>query len=103
MNVLRDNNQSMISQISENVRMEKKIKVQAEVIRELQDRITIAEKVNKDDQASEIENLFLEIEQLKNTNRKKFSLMAYIEQEKEILKDNLENVEKKTLKLRMKQ
>ena len=73
MNVLRDNNQSMISQISENVRMEKKIKVQAEVIKELQERIIIAEKVNKDDQASEIENLILEIEQLKNTNREKIS------------------------------
>ena len=94
MNVLRDNNQSMISQISENVRMEKKIKVQAEVIKELQERISIAEKVNKDDQASEIENLILEIEQLKNTNREKISLRKNIEQEKEILKDNLANVEK---------
>ena len=53
--------------------MEKKIKVQAEVIKELQERIIIAEKVNKDDQASEIENLILEIEQLKNTNREKIS------------------------------
>ena len=37
--IVRDNNQSMISQISENVRMEKKISIQNKIISELKDNL----------------------------------------------------------------
>jgi predicted RNase H-like nuclease (RuvC/YqgF family) len=43
-NILRDNNHSMINQISENLKMEKEIDVLNKVIRDLEDRLTEAEK-----------------------------------------------------------
>ena len=43
-NILQDNNQSMVSQIAENIRMEKKIKVQEGVIKELGEKLKIETK-----------------------------------------------------------
>ena len=39
--VLRDNNLSMVNQIAENITMEKKIKVQNAVIKDLTDKLNI--------------------------------------------------------------
>ena len=38
-NVLRDNNQSMVSQIAENIQMEKKLNIQERIIKELQKKL----------------------------------------------------------------
>ena len=38
-NVLRDNNQSMVSQIAENIQLEKKLNIQKKIIEELQKQL----------------------------------------------------------------
>ena len=89
-NVLRDNCQSMISQISENILMEKKIEVQNNIIKELKERLNEAEKVNKSESTEDVDKLILEVQQLQNENKKKISLIETIEKENNLLKENLE-------------
>ena len=85
-NILRDNNLSMVSQISENMRMEKLISIQNKVIKDLEDRLKDAEKV---DITLEVDKLLLEIENLQQENEVKVKLLQNIEKENQILKDNL--------------
>ena len=85
-NILRDNNLSMVSQISENSRMEKQIDIQNKVIKDLKDRLKDAEKV---DLTMEVEKLLLEVENLQKENEEKVKLLQNIEQENQTLADNL--------------
>ena len=85
-NILRDNNLSMVTQISENVRMEKRIDIQNKVITDLEDRLKDAEKV---DITLEVDKLLLEIENLQQENEVKVKLLQNIEKENQILKDDL--------------
>ena len=66
-NILRDNNQSMVSQISENLRMEKQIYSQNRVIKDLTDMGNDAEQV---DLTKEVDVLIVEIEILKKRMKK---------------------------------
>ena len=68
-NILRDNNQSMISQISENVMMEKKINVQNAVVKELKDKVK--EKNEFKNEEKEFMKLVDDIEHLKGVNEEK--------------------------------
>ena len=91
-NILRDNNQSMVSQISENVRMEKCIVVQTKVIKDLENRLNDAEKV---DVTKEVDELLLEIENLQKENEEKVKLLEDLDKENQILQDNLKSEQEK--------
>ena len=69
MNVLRDNNQSMVSQISENIKMEKKIIVQGKVIIERKEKLKEQSEYEKDQE--EVQTLSKDIEHLKTVNGEK--------------------------------
>ena len=71
-NILRDNNQSMVSQISENLRMEKQIYSQNRVIKDLTDMGNEAEQV---DLTKEVDVLIVEIENLKKENEEKLKIL----------------------------
>ena len=85
-NILRDNNQSMVSQISENLMMEKRIGVQNQVIKDLEYRLNDAEKL---DITKEVDELLLEVENLQKENEEKVKLLEDFEKENQILKDDL--------------
>ena len=89
-NVLRDNNQSMVSQISENIQMEKKLNIQERIIKELQKKL-------EDDVNTEViedrDRLLKEIQTIEKENKDKIELLRNIEKEKETLKEKLEKVE----------
>ena len=85
-NVLRDNNQSMVSQISENLMMEKRIGVQNQVIKDLEYRLNDAEKL---DITKEVDELLLEVENLQKENEEKVKLLEDFEKENQILQGNL--------------
>ena len=85
-NILRDNNLSMVSQISENLRMEKQIDIQNKVIKDLKDRLKDNEKV---DLTMEVDKLLLEVENLQKENEEKVKLLQNIVQENQTLADNL--------------
>ena len=68
--ILKDNSQSMLAQIKENVTMEKKIGIQNGVISELKERlnnINKKETVVLADKSDEIEQLLTEIKQMEET------------------------------------
>ena len=80
-NILRDNNQSMVSQISENLRMEKQIYSQNRVIKDLTDMGNDAEQV---DFTKEVDVLIVEIENLKKENEEKLKILEGFEKENQI-------------------
>ena len=86
LNILRDNNQSMVSQISENLMMEKRIGVQNQVIKDLEYRLNDAEKL---DITKEVDELLLEVENLQKENEEKVKLLEDFEKENQILQGNL--------------
>ena len=88
MNILRDNNQSMVSQIGENLKMEKKIAVQNDVIKQLKENISQMEK-DKEDPKNEIEKLMVERDYLEKENFEKMEHLKKFEIESEILRENL--------------
>ena len=90
-NILRDNNQSMISQISENVMMEKKINVQNAVIKELKDKVK--EKNEFKNEEKEFMKLVDDIEHLKGVNEEKEIQLENISKENELLKVKLDRLE----------
>ena len=71
-NILRDNNQSMVSQISENLRMEKQIYSQNRVIKDLTDMGNEAEQV---DLTKEVDVLIVGIENLQKENEEKLKIL----------------------------
>ena len=89
--ILRDNNQSMISQISENVRMEEKLRVQGEIINKLQDELR--EKYEFQNQQEELQKLVDDIKQLEDINEEKEAQLADIAKENEELKVKLASIE----------
>ena len=99
-NILQDNNQSMVSQIAENIRMEKKIKVQEGVIKELGEKLKIETKEEFEEVIGERDILIFEVENLKRENAEKIELLENIEQEKEMLKEKLQNVETENIDLK---
>ena len=96
MNILLDNNHSMVSQIAENLRMEKQINVQNVVIKDLQDRLN---DVKKDDLTREVDRLIVEVETIQKENEEKVKRLKDLEKENQILEDNLkfEQEEKQSL------
>ena len=95
-NVLRDNNQSMVSQISENIQMEKKLNIQERIIKELQKKL-------QDDVNTEViedrDRLLKEIQTIEKENKDKIEHLRNIEKEKETLKEKLEKVETENIPL----
>ena len=92
-NILRDNNQSMVVQISENVRMEHKINVQSKVIKELKEK----QNERNEDQRNEEEivQLVKEIENLKDINEEKEIKLENVSNECESVKAKLAKLEKR--------
>ena len=76
----------MVSQIAENLRMEKQINVQKRVIKDLTDRLNVTEKV---DLPKEVDMLIVEVENLQKENEEKLKLLKDLEKENQILKDSL--------------
>ena len=89
--ILRDNNQSMISQISENVRMEKKISIQNKIISELKDNL--GEKHEFQNNQEDILNLVDDIKHLKEINEEKEFQLENISREHAELKFKLASME----------
>ena len=89
-NILKDNNQSMIKQISENVLMEKQINIQNGVIKELKQRLTCKESELGVDLTKEVNELMIEVNNLQIENDKKMELLEQITKEREILKEDLQ-------------
>jgi chromosome segregation ATPase len=69
MNELRDNNRSMVSQISEKIEMEKKISIQVKVITELREKLKEQSEYEKDQE--EVQKLSKDIEHLKTVSGEK--------------------------------
>ena len=90
-NILRDNNQSMVVQISENIRMEKKLNVQDAVIKDLAERLKVGTNEETDE---ETERLILEVKHLEIENGEKLKLLQIIELENTVLKEKLDYVQK---------
>ena len=67
-NILRDNNQSMVSQIGENIRMEKKMKVQEAVIKELSEKVKCETNDELIEITSERDKLLWEVKHLEQEN-----------------------------------
>ena len=88
MNVLRDNNQSMVSQISENIKMEEKISVQGKVITELKEKLKEQSAYPKDQE--EVQKLSKDIEHLKTVNGEKVFEIEKISRINENLKAQLD-------------
>ena len=84
-NILNDNNQSMVTQISENVLMEKKLEIQSKVIKGLQERIAIEEKKTGTKEDANLKLLSEEIKELINKNDEKEKLLETLTLEKEEL------------------
>ena len=79
----------MVSQIAENLRMEKKIDIQNKVIKELKENMLSMEMV-QDDPINDIEKLKQDIEHLENENKEKVRLLDIIHGENEVLKEKVE-------------
>ena len=90
-NILRDNNQSMVCQISENVRMEEKLKIQNKIINKLKDELR--EKGKFQYQQEDLQKLLNDIEHLKDINEEKGEQLADVEKENEQLKVKLASME----------
>ena len=90
-NILRDNNQSMVCQISENVRMEEKLKIQNKIINKLKDELR--EKGKFQYQQEDLQKLLNDIEHLKDINEEKEAQLADVEKENEQLKVKLASME----------
>ena len=104
-NILRDNNQSMVIQISENVRMEQKINVQSKVIKELKEKLN--GRSEHQNQEEELFKLVEEIKQVKDINEEKEIKLENVSKECEAVQANLkilkpENLKKRKLLLLMK-
>lgn len=91
-NVLRENNQSMVGQISENVIMERKIIVQNGVIKELKDELKDKNELQNQDE--ELLKLVEEVKHLKDTNEEKEFKLHNISKEYENLKIKLESIDR---------
>ena len=88
-NILRDNNQSMVSQIGENIRMEKKMKVQEAVIKELSEKVKCETNDEIIEMTGERDKLLLEVKHLEQENEEKLKTLETIEIENLVLKDKL--------------
>ena len=97
-NILRDNNQSMVSQIAENIRMENKIKYQDEIIKDLKEKLASGtvrnDELKKEDLVEsneEEENLKLhyEIKQLEKINGEKENQLEKLTTENKELEEKL--------------
>ena len=100
-NVLRENNQSMVSQIAENIQMLKKLNIQKRIIEELQKKLDddiIAEE-NKQ-VIDERDRLLKEIVDIEKENKEKMELLKNIEKEKATLEEKLEKVETENSELK---
>ena len=98
-NILRENNESIISQISENIRMERKIGVQESVIKELKDKLKHTNDIKIEVHINERDRLFKEVESLKKENADKEFALKSLDNECSDLKEKLDNFEKEQTSL----
>ena len=82
----------MISQIADNLRMEKQIVIHNGVIKELQVRLKSVETVNtfeeeKDALEREVDKLVSDVEQLQKENNEKIHMLEHMKDESEILRE----------------
>jgi hypothetical protein len=86
-NVLRDNNQSMVSPISENIQLEKKLNIQKGIIDELQKKFDDIIAGDNKEVMDERDGLLREIVDIENENKEKIELLKNIEIEKATLEE----------------
>ena len=93
-NILRDNNLSMVHQVAENLMMEKKIKVQDAVIRDLRDKLNTETNNEIDEVTSERDRLLLEVDHLEKENEEKVKILESMENENVTLRGKLDDIQK---------
>ena len=91
MNILQDNNLSMVSQIGENIRMEQKIYIQNKIIKDLQGELSKEKLVNNGQE--DLTLLNKEVKELQDATEKKQKLLEQIENENKDLERKLEQFE----------
>ena len=94
-NILRENNLSMVKQIGENLKMEKIIEIQNNLIRELKEELNAKELNSPVDMSDDIQKLLTEAEELNQKNKEKGIVLEHMEVEKKSLFDKLEILEEK--------
>ena len=98
--VLRENNISLGTQIAEAINLEKKVTIQTNVIKELQDALKEKEKVLNVEMTDEIDKLVKEIEQLQRENEDKETILKSFNDEKDDLQNNVKTLEVKIIELK---
>ena len=98
--VLRENNISPGTQIAEAINLEKKVTIQTNVIKELQDALKEKEKVLNVEMTDEIDKLVKEIEQLQRENEDKETILKSFNDEKDDLQNNVKTLEVKIIELK---
>ena len=101
-NILRDNNHSMVTQIAENIQLEKKVNIKKGNVKELQKKLDddiIAEE-NKE-VVNERDRLLNEIINIEKENKEKMELLENIKKEKATLEEKLEKVETENFELKV--
>ena len=99
-NFLRENNISLGKQIGEGINLEKKVVIQNNVIKELQDALRENENVANVEMTEEINNLIKEIEQLQSQNNEKERMLKSLNAEHDNLRNNVEQLEEKNIELK---
>ena len=92
-NVLGENNQSMVSQIAENIQMEKKLNIQKRIFEELQNKLQDDILEENKEVIDERDRLLQEIADIGKENEDKIELLKIIEKEKATLEEKLQKVE----------
>ena len=91
----RQNNTSRENQVVEGFKLEKKVEIQNNIIKELKNTINDKENMKNSDISKEIKDLLKEIEEVKIENKEKEALLERLDNEKEILKEKLKTLEEK--------
>ena len=86
---MRESNYSLSSQISENIRLEKQVEIQQNVITELKSKADLIEKDDSGQLSSkdQVAELLVDIENLEAINKEKAILLETVKTENEIVID----------------
>ena len=98
---MRESNYSLSSQISENIRLEKQVEIQQNVITELKSKADLIEKDDSGQLSSkdQVAELLVDIENLEAINKEKAILLETVKTENAIVSDKLDILEEKNKEL----
>ena len=98
---MRESNYSLSSQISENIRLEKQVEIQQNVITELKSKADLIEKDDSGQLSSkdQVAELLVDIENLEAINKEKAILLETVKTENEKVSNKLDILEEKNKEL----